>query len=371
VIIAHRNSLSSIYQLSFFKKEIFMSASESLPSSYKNSHEDITGISIAFVLCQDFEFQCFSGFVNVLDQLKTEYSDTDLKEISWSVVGERNKPIRSSCNIDVLPRSGFNQPERYNYVVIIGGLTPSSKVVGSDATNFIYMAHKHNVPLVGIASGRHVLASQSLLDGRKCAVDALCELKFRSIYPKIETVSYQPFIVDNQLITCPGAGSVMKLASTLMSQYFGRYFSRGQCGREIVDDGQYRSVSASKRDDASISQAIEYMESNLNIPMPIKTLADQLGMTASQLDGVFSAKMGMTPSSMWRKLRLDRAYWLLTNTQRKITDIALECGYYDSAHFNKAFKSSFFAPPKEVRREKYLLSKFNQQDHSAHRLCSD
>ena len=100
-----------------------MSASESLPSSYKNSHEDITGISIAFVLCQDFEFQCFSGFVNVLDQLKTEYSDTDLKEISWSVVGERNKPIRSSCNIDVLPRSGFNQPERYDYVVIIGGLT--------------------------------------------------------------------------------------------------------------------------------------------------------------------------------------------------------------------------------------------------------
>jgi transcriptional regulator GlxA family with amidase domain len=324
-----------------------MSISNSLPLSCGNNNKDIAVISIAFVLCQDFVFQYFSGFVDVLDQLKTKYSDTGLKECRWSVIGERHKSIRSSCNIEVLPRSDFNKPEKYDCVVIIGGLTPSSRVAGDDSSNFIAMAHQHNVPLIGIASGRHVLASQNLLDGRKCAVDASCELKFRSIYPKIETVSYQPFVVDNLLITCSGAGSVMKLATTLMTQYFARYSSRERCGREIADDSLDRSAAA------SISQAIEYMKSNLSIPMPVTELAGQLGMTASQLDSAFSAQMGMTPSSVWRKLRLDRAYWLLTSTHRKITDIALECGYYDSAHFNKAFKTSFSATPKEVRRERF------------------
>lgn len=344
-----------------------MSASNLLSSSLFNKrHEEVAGVSVAFVLCQGFVFQYFSGFLDVLNKYKNKCNEAGFEDFTWSVIGGSNKPIRSSCNIEVLPRCGFDEPAKYDYIVIVGGSTPSSQVVEDDALDFIVLAHKHNVPLVGIASGRHVLASLSLLDGRKCAVDALCEPKFRSFYPKIETISYQSYIIDSQLITCPGSSSVVKLASTLMSRHFGRYFSEEYTGEATTSDNQSRPAMTRKRGDVSVRKAIEYMERNISVPIPIKTLADHLGMTPCQLDGAFSAQIGMTPSSVWRKLRLDRAFWLLTNTERKITDIALECGYYDSAHFNKAFKSTFSAPPKEVRSKNYFLSTSNNEYQSAH-----
>jgi len=100
-----------------------------------------------------------------------------------------------------------------------------------------------------------------------------------------------------------------------------------------------------------IHQTIEYMQNNISVPMTIKALAEHLGTTTSHLDTSFSTTVGMTPSFVWRKLRLEKACWLLINTQQKIIDIALACGYYDSAHFNKIFKSSYSISPKKIRSE--------------------
>lgn len=338
-----------------------MNSGDFFPLGYGGSHKKSSDTSIAFILCENFVFKYFSDFINVLDQFKTQNLGKSEGEFSWNIIGKKNEPISSSCHIDMLPSKGFNQPEDYDCIVIIGGALPTPKMLGGDAENFIVKAHEYNIPLVGIASGRHVLASNSLLDGKKCAVDALCELKFKSIYPEIETVSYQPFVVDSFLVTCPGS-DVLRLASVLISQYSDDTFSdQKKQGTNKYDlehsDGRKESIN--------ISDAIDYMENNMSVPMSVKELAQRLGTTASQLDSSFSINMGMTPSSVWRKLRLERAYWLLVNTQQKITDIALECGYYDSAHFNKVFKSSFSASPKVVRREGMTLPSFNLHKHQA------
>ena len=309
-------------------------------------------ISVAFILCQDFIFKCFSDFIDVLDQL-TEKHSTDSKRFIWSIVGEKNKAIRSSCHIDLLPRKSFDEPEQYDCIVIVGGRSPVSNTVSDDAVRFIRNAHENNIPLVGIASGRHVLARQNLLNGHKCAVDPFCELSFRSAYPGIETISYQPFVVDSQLVTCPSSGNVVTLASTLMTEYIGSGLEKNHCTLEAQK--MSRSEAFGDKDVIDTNQVLEYMKRNLSVPMSIKTLAEQLGTTPSQLDNNFVSEVGMTPASIWRKLRLDRAHWLLLNTQQKITDIALECGYYDSAHFNKVFKSSFSVTPKIVRKEKMVF----------------
>lgn len=325
-----------------------MNSNNFFPLENKQIHKKSLEISIAFILCESFVFKYFSDFINVLDQFKNQGVGKKKSKFNWSIIGEMNKPIRSSCHIDMLPRKSFNHPEDYDCIVIIGGSSPSPEKLGKDAANFITMAHQCNIPLVGIASGRHVLARQNLLDGHKCAVDPFCELSFRSTYPEIETIAYQPFVVDSQLVTCPSSGNVVMLASTLMAEYFGSGLEKNIYALDA--EKMHCSESFDKKGMVDISQVIEYMKRNLSVPMSIKTLAEQLGTTPAQLDNNFLSQMGMTPASIWRKLRLDRAHWLLLNTQQKITDIALECGYYDSAHFNKVFKSSFSVTPKIVRR---------------------
>lgn len=115
--------------------------------------------------------------------------------------------------------------------------------------------------------------------------------------------------------------------------------------------GDLKRRDATLQGNVDIHQTIKYMENNISVPMTIKALAEHFGTTSAHLEASFSSTMGMTPSSVWRKLRLEKACWLLINTQQKITDIALSCGYYDSAHFNKIFKSSYATSPKKIRSE--------------------
>ena len=48
-------------------------------------------------------------------------------------------------------------------------------------------------------------------------------------------------------------------------------------------------------------------------------------------------------------MRLDHGHWLLCNTSRRITDIALECGFYDSTHFSRSYRKVYLETPKATR----------------------
>ena len=48
-------------------------------------------------------------------------------------------------------------------------------------------------------------------------------------------------------------------------------------------------------------------------------------------------------------LRLRYARWLLEHSERSVTEIALEAGFSDCAHFSRHFKAVHGASPSEVR----------------------
>ena len=288
-----------------------------LPKSlFENKKNKEKSLSVAFILYDDFIFEYLTDFLYILNKYQNKYYDDGFfKKTTWSIIGENTKPLRSSCNIVMQPNAGFEKPSNYDYIIIIGSSSPQSQVVDNDTLNFIFLAHKHRVPLVGIASGSKVLECPQLLSSRKCAV-------------------------DGEIINGSTSSGVVELASTLLSQHFGE---------------EYPTIAPiSERHDISVKKAIEYMESNISMPVSTTTLASNIGIKVAQLERAFWNKIGKTPSKVWRKIRLDRAYWLLENTDENITNIALECGYYDSAHFSNAFKSSFSFSPNKMRSDNVL-----------------
>jgi AraC-like DNA-binding protein len=48
-------------------------------------------------------------------------------------------------------------------------------------------------------------------------------------------------------------------------------------------------------------------------------------------------------------MRLRYARWLLLNTEKRITVIAYECGFADSAHFIRGFKEVYGVTPGRLR----------------------
>jgi len=111
-------------------------------------------------------------------------------------------------------------------------------------------------------------------------------------------------------------------------------------------------ISAGVREgvsDPRISRALLMMEQHLTDPMPITEIAERLRLSTRQLERLFRAAVGMRPAIFYRELRLRYARWLLDHTERSVTDIALEAGFADCAHFSRQFKAMSGKSPSQTR----------------------
>ncbi|CAM3897054.1 MULTISPECIES: helix-turn-helix transcriptional regulator [Pseudoalteromonas] len=81
-------------------------------------------------------------------------------------------------------------------------------------------------------------------------------------------------------------------------------------------------------------------------------VSKQLGLTRRTLERRLKKEAGVSPAQLQQFYRLKSARTLLADSQISMTDIALQCGYYDHAHFCHAFHSFTFETPLQYRKRK-------------------
>jgi AraC family transcriptional regulator len=62
--------------------------------------------------------------------------------------------------------------------------------------------------------------------------------------------------------------------------------------------------------------------------------------------------IGETPAAHQRRVRLDRAAWLLLTTTATVLDIALETGWESHEVFTRAFRAQFGTTPSAFRKDR-------------------
>jgi AraC family transcriptional regulator len=62
--------------------------------------------------------------------------------------------------------------------------------------------------------------------------------------------------------------------------------------------------------------------------------------------------IGETPAAHQRRVRLDRAAWLLLTTRATVLDIALETGWESHEVFTRAFRAQFGTTPSAFRKDR-------------------
>ena len=90
-----------------------------------------------------------------------------------------------------------------------------------------------------------------------------------------------------------------------------------------------------------VRRALLLMEQNLARPVAIATIAQELGVSVRQLERLCREQVGVAPASLYRQLRMRYAHWLIDNTDRSVTEIAIEAGFADCAHFSRQFKDAY------------------------------
>ena len=100
----------------------------------------------------------------------------------------------------------------------------------------------------------------------------------------------------------------------------------------------------------SIRAAVAYIDDHFAEKLSIKLLARVSNMSPSTFRRAFEKTMETTPGVYLTTIRINKARKLLADTDKTISDIAEECGFYDQSHFIKMFARLRRQTPSEYRR---------------------
>ncbi|WP_104399562.1 AraC family transcriptional regulator [Vibrio penaeicida] len=90
-----------------------------------------------------------------------------------------------------------------------------------------------------------------------------------------------------------------------------------------------------------IDRVIDYIQANLDEDLSVEQLAKLACFSEFHFNRIFKQRVGQNAYQFVRRLRVEKAARLLIFESRTITDIALSCGFSNSASFAKCFKQVF------------------------------
>lgn len=106
----------------------------------------------------------------------------------------------------------------------------------------------------------------------------------------------------------------------------------------------FREYSMAERADI-----VQFMNYNYLENLPLETLAIQTGRSLSTFNREFKMVFNETPHRWIMKKRLNYARNRLLQGEQKPSEVYLEAGFEDLAHFSRAFKKQFGMPPSRIQ----------------------
>lgn len=86
-------------------------------------------------------------------------------------------------------------------------------------------------------------------------------------------------------------------------------------------------------------------------PLDVPALARIAHVSPAHFTRAFRAAFGETPHRYLQRRRVERAMFLLRDTDRSVTDICFEVGFGSLGTFSRTFRAIVGRSPREYRRE--------------------
>jgi len=159
--------------------------------------------------------------------------------------------------------------------------------------------------------------------------------------------------------------SANELLDSFKTQYL-HYFGKSFPGLDQLLTGKLHEVLhlllATSECDAILrflQSAIDERPSDLEFivrthvlqPLTLAELAALSNRSLATFKRDFQRHYGVSPRQWINRRRLEHAQLLLRQTDQKISDIALSCGFESASHFIRIFRREYGATPQSLRRE--------------------
>ena len=210
--------------------------------------------------------------------------------------------------------------------------------------------------LGGLDTGTHVLARAGLLNGYRATLHWENLPAFTEEFPDIET-SAELFEIDRKRVTCSGGTAAIDMMLHVIWTEHGQALAMGVSEQLLHDrirsPGDHQRMALGLRlgvRHPKLLTIVEAMEQAVEEPLSLDRLAGLGGISRRQLERLFRAHLGDTPTGYYLKLRLRRARHLLEQTEMSVLQVGTACGFASAPYFSRAYRGLFGRPPREDRR---------------------
>ena len=271
-------------------------------------------------------------------------------------MGPDLRKITSSSGVAIEPWETYREPAEFDYIVVVGGLLSETLHGNQHIIDYLKRVDRAHIPIIGLCTGSFAMIRAGLMQNRRCCVSWFHHKDLTDRFTDVIPVADQLFVDDGDRITCAGGAVAADLAAYIIERHLGQSWARKSLRILVMDSPrpanapQPQPTSDYQVKNKSVVRALLLMEQNLSRPLSTDEIASRLNISKRQLERLFVHDTGESLQKFYRAIRLSYGLWLLQNTPRSITDIAQECGFADTAHFSRAFRTVFAKRPTEYRQ---------------------
>jgi len=294
------------------------------------------------------------GLIPFVEIFRVANQNAGKRLFNWSFISENGGPIESGAGMTLNADASVYSDFHFDLVFIFSGNDATSYLT-KRLVSWIRRLHAHGVILGGVDTGAFALAEAGLLKDRRATCHWEAIPLFTEQYPDTDIVERR-FIFDPPFITCAGGIAVVDMALDYIEREHGpvlaQHISNGFVypNRER-GDAQQRSLAGSSKQNKRdpVSQAVALMEANIETPLSVEKIADELDQPRRNLERIFRKKTQSSIAQYYMRVRLERAREMLFYSDEAISEISLVCGFSSPAIFTRTFRTHFGQSPSEFR----------------------
>jgi transcriptional regulator GlxA family with amidase domain len=301
----------------------------------------------AFLLVEEFTHIAFSCAIEPL-RIANLLSGKELYR--WSFVSEDGTTAVSSNGSVTLVHHGFDAIPECDRLFVLSGINVQ-KHVTPQLLSVLRRERARGKRIGALCSGAYVLAKAGFLDGVQTAIHWEFHDSFMEEFPQVNLVR-NVFVADERFITASGGTATADLMLHLIERDHGYNLSV-----EVSDQMVYNAVRDATAEqrvslqsrhgmrNKHLARAIQMMTETIETPVSPSVIAEEVGISARQLERLFGKYLNCSPKKYYVELRLERARRLLLQTEQSITEIAMACGFESPGHFSRVYRAAFGVTP--------------------------
>ena len=263
--------------------------------------------------------------------------------------------VQSSCGARIQADHDWSIISRANYVFVCSSRDIYPAAFSASLLKNLRSCHRHGGWVIGLGTSIFTLGKAGLLSARRATAHPAQLAALQTAFPDT-AFTFQPFVIDQRVVTCVGGDAVTDLMLDLLSRTFDPAIAENVRRHVMLKPGRSEAFTASvglrgaiEDLDPRLARYIQVIEQTLAAPRPLPEVCTAIAVSARTLSRLTQAAFQCAPGALSSRIRLDYAAGLLRSSSRQLTDISEASGYSNTTHFSHAFQRRFGVRPGRYR----------------------